>query len=76
MRSVHVNTYVSGEDFDQISVNSAWDDVVINIDKTDDRISNHHHTRTTRIRLKKKEAKRLMREIKLALKTMDKDDED
>lgn len=75
MRSVHVNTYVSGEDFDQISVNSAWDDIVINIDRTDDRISNHH-TRTTRIRLKKKEAKRLMREIKLALKTMDKDDKD
>ena len=74
MRSVYVSTYAAGEDFDQISVSSAWDDVVINIDKTDDRISNHHHTRTTRIRMNRKTAKKLMRELKLALKTTEKDD--
>lgn len=74
MRSVHVNTYVAGEDFDQISVNRAWDDVVINIDKTDDRISNHHYIRTTRIRLNRKTAKKFMRELKLALKTTEEDD--
>ena len=69
MRTLHVNYYQQDEDFKDISARSyGSDDVVITVDKSGVNYRDDRHTHYDRLTISKKSAKKLIKELKKALK--------
>ena len=68
MRTLHVNYYQQDEDFKDVSARSCGSDVVITVDKSGVNYRDDRHTHFDHLTISKKSAKKLIKELKKALK--------
>lgn len=68
MRTLHINYYQQGDDFKDVSVRSCGSDVVITVDKSGVNYRDDRHTHYDRLTISRGSAKKLMKELKKALK--------
>ena len=68
MRTLHINYYQQGDDFKDVSARSCGSDVVITVDKSGVNYRDDRHTHYDRLTLTRGSAKKLVKELKKALK--------
>lgn len=68
MRTLHINYYQQDDDFKDVSARSCGSDVVIIVDKSGVNYRDDRHTHYDRLILSRGSAKKLVKELKKALK--------